>query len=838
MPPKRKASSSHLDESPAKRSAPSTAVSSSTPIGTPGRATRSSDKLADIPSTPVTTTKVVKTYQGRRSTRKTPLGSLKENEKLRQSDVDKDSNDELDLLSPTKAAAKDILKQAPSVSPLEILTPARRTRSGKEILETPVHKKREGKRSTLQKQTSEQIGEASSFEPIGLPESPITATTTRSGRHKSPAKPQGITSARISPRKKPFATTNDSNVGQSSVQFSKSRERSPCTQKNTVQSTPNLRKRGRTAHESSTSPSKRQKTPDYSSSKIVAGHSNPSQSPLAPSLKFDAVVIPRSSTPIKPAIQRSAAPRALTPDLLHELPSATHLEAENSTIVLPSVRSPLDTASVLTPPSSPTKKKDTNFSSLARLPKVLPDHLHPCLYAQKRAILKAAQCPSHVGVDESNEEEPCTNDVAAQQLTSLLNGTITRGEGNSCLVLGPRGSGKSRLVEHCISSFSEAKPFVLRLSGWTQHSDRLAMREIAYQLSQQTGTSFLSEDISGEMDEAEEPYSVLDSLASNKMLSASQLPSLISVLPTLDRPTIVILDGFDLFTLHPRQALLYCLLDTAQSCRAAVGTQGIAIIGVTSRIDSVVHLEKRVKSRFSGRMIRTAPPSTLQMWEAIARSILLSNFDDFIDDELRDDDNITEWHEIWTIAVEQFLQDSRVQKIWNETFSITRDIRMFSRILTRAILPLAPSSFSLSPSQLNSAATIQRIRPHFSFLHTLPYPAICLLIASYHAEKAGQSTFTFEMLHEHFRDQVRASTSAPVQVRGGSIGMVRCSRQVLMIAFEDLVEIKAFVSVAAYTPSVAKEFVKYRSVIERESLKKAVDKAGQVNLKKWLSKAG
>lgn len=36
------------------------------------------------------------------------------------------------------------------------------------------------------------------------------------------------------------------------------------------------------------------------------------------------------------------------------------------------------------------------------------------------------------------------------------------------------------------------------------------------------------------------------------------------------------------------------------------------------------------------------------------------------------------------------------------------------------------------------------------------------------------------MLHEYFHDQVRASTSAPVQVNGGSIGMVRCSREMLM----------------------------------------------------------
>jgi origin recognition complex subunit 4 len=48
-----------------------------------------------------------------------------------------------------------------------------------------------------------------------------------------------------------------------------------------------------------------------------------------------------------------------------------------------------------------------------------------------------------------------------------------------------------------------------------------------------------------------------------------------------------------------------------------------------------------------------------------------------------------------------------------------------------------------------------------------------------HAQTAGHEVVTFEMLHETFRDQVRSSTSAPVEVEGGGIGMVRCTRNVL-----------------------------------------------------------
>lgn len=93
------------------------------------------------------------------------------------------------------------------------------------------------------------------------------------------------------------------------------------------------------------------------------------------------------------------------------------------------------------------------------------------------------------------------------------------------------------------------------------------------------------------------------------------------------------------------------------------------------------------------------------------------------------------------------------------------------------------------------------------------------------------------MLYNYFCDQVRASTSAPVQIDGGSIGMVRCSRQVLMGAFDGLVSSRIFIPVAAYSQCVAREFISHRSVATRDDVKKAVDKNGQVNLKKWLTKA-
>jgi origin recognition complex subunit 4 len=46
-----------------------------------------------------------------------------------------------------------------------------------------------------------------------------------------------------------------------------------------------------------------------------------------------------------------------------------------------------------------------------------------------------------------------------------------------------------------------------------------------------------------------------------------------------------------------------------------------------------------------------------------------------------------------------------------------------------------------------------------------------------------------------------------------------------------------FLSVTPLSPSITKEFLKYRSRVDRAEVKKAIETTGQVNLKKWLTKA-
>lgn len=217
-----------------------------------------------------------------------------------------------------------------------------------------------------------------------------------------------------------------------------------------------------------------------------------------------------------------------------------------------------------------------------------------------------------------------------------------------------------------------SQPIVIRLSGHVQHNDRLALREIARQLSKQTGRSFDIETGSEDIDE-EFLHAPGASDPAVSLPPPSYLPTLISALPTLARPTVLILESFDLFAIHGRQALLYCLLDTVQSCRADEKSKGIAVIGVTTRVDTINLLEKRVKSRFSGRMLRTAGPDTLDDWMSIARHVLT----------VKPNPPNEGWEVWWATAVEKFLSDRPVQEAFSDTYSLTKDLRMLNRILAR-----------------------------------------------------------------------------------------------------------------------------------------------------------
>ena len=109
-----------------------------------------------------------------------------------------------------------------------------------------------------------------------------------------------------------------------------------------------------------------------------------------------------------------------------------------------------------------------------------------------------------------------------------------------------------------------------------------------------------------------------------------------------------------------------------------MGQHCLAVIGLTSRVDVVNLLEKRVKSRFSHRMFRTASMHNVDDWISILERCLHASEETY---SLPD-----EWISLWKRSVKVFLDDRLVKETLRDRFGISRDIRSLLRIFVRVII--------------------------------------------------------------------------------------------------------------------------------------------------------
>lgn len=210
-----------------------------------------------------------------------------------------------------------------------------------------------------------------------------------------------------------------------------------------------------------------------------------------------------------------------------------------------------------------------------------------------------------------------------QKVYQLIEQTVTAGEGNSMLLMGSRGCGKTAMVESIISSLSKDHQddfHVVRLNGFLHTDDRLALREIWRQLGRETHTE----------DEASKINSYADTMAT--LLALLSHPEELFGNPdnsdaiATAKSVVIVLDEFDLFATHPRQTLLYNLFDIAQARKAP-----LAVIGLTTKVDVTEALEKRVKSRFSHRYVFLPLAKTFDVFSDICfagLSLEAGEFDD------------------------------------------------------------------------------------------------------------------------------------------------------------------------------------------------------------------
>ena len=201
-------------------------------------------------------------------------------------------------------------------------------------------------------------------------------------------------------------------------------------------------------------------------------------------------------------------------------------------------------------------------------------------------------------------------DEEYQKVQQLVQQTILAGEGNSMLVIGPRGCGKSALVETILSDLGHAHGYdfiVVRLNGFIHTDDKLALRETWRQLGREVAAE---DDVSGARTNYADTLTSLLALLAHSAEDEGKENE-------IARSVIFVIDEFELFASHPRQTLLYNLFDVAQSRNAPV-----AVLGLTTRTDIVESLEKRVKSRFGQRYVHLTHPKTFNSFQDICKSAL------------------------------------------------------------------------------------------------------------------------------------------------------------------------------------------------------------------------
>lgn len=336
----------------------------------------------------------------------------------------------------------------------------------------------------------------------------------------------------------------------------------------------------------------------------------------------------------------------------------------------------------------------------------------------------------------------------------LVEQTVNAGEGNSMLLIGARGSGKSALVNKVVSDLSKDNRenfHIIQLNGFIHTDDKLALREVWRQLGKEI-----------DMDEDALGKNYADTLS--KLLALLSHPSELAGEESdqVAKAVVFVMDEFDLFASHPRQTLLYNLFDIAQSRKAP-----IAVLGLTTKLDVSESLEKRVKSRFSHRYVHLSVAKNFQVYQEICKSALQIKAEELNvaeratlaqpaktpqkgkgSKEMSALDVLADWNSSVSVCLDTLyfgLHLTRPQTLFaNATFLSThlaphyKLTKSVPSALSMFLLPIShlstSSAPSLSPTDFPTASTpeVTLAAPDssLSLLPTLPTLALALLIAA------------------------------------------------------------------------------------------------------------
>ncbi|XP_029872915.1 origin recognition complex subunit 4 isoform X2 [Aquila chrysaetos chrysaetos] len=371
-----------------------------------------------------------------------------------------------------------------------------------------------------------------------------------------------------------------------------------------------------------------------------------------------------------------------------------------------------------------------------------------------------------------------------RHLLELLKRTIVHGESNSALIIGPRGSGKTALLNHVLKELTEMKQvrenlLEVHLNGLLQTNDKVALKEITRQLH-------------------------LENVVGDKVFGsfAENLAFLLEALRKGDRtsscPVLFILDEFDLFVHHKNQTLLYNLFDISQSAQTPV-----TVIGLTCRQDILELLEKRVKSRFSHRQIYLTNSFDFKQYIRIFKE-QLSLPAGFPDESFA---------QKWNKNVQHLSEDKTVQDMLQNLFRHTKDLRSLHSLLMLAVSNVTVHHPLITASDLHEASKQSRMDSKANIVHGLSVLEICLIIAMKHLNDVYEGEpFNFQMVYNEFQKFIQRKAHC----------MYNFEKPVVMKAFEHLLQLELVRPIERPSVRAQREYLLMKLLLDNNQIMDAL----------------
>lgn len=374
-----------------------------------------------------------------------------------------------------------------------------------------------------------------------------------------------------------------------------------------------------------------------------------------------------------------------------------------------------------------------------------------------------------------------------QKIENLILSTINNGESNSALILGPRGSGKTSLINKILDKTiakNNSNSLLVRLHGLIHTNDNLALKSITYQLN-------LSNVVEGK---------VFGSFAENLSFL---IASLRSGHKSSTKSIIFILDEFDLFCSHHNQTLLYNLFDISQSAETP-----LCVLGITSRLDVIELLEKRIKSRFSSRQIFLFPSSDNEI------QVLLDEKTKIIKNLLsitKNEKIPSSFQKKWNGHISDLIESKRFQSVIERFLEIDISRASLNNSLVLIISNLRKDDDIIKVTDFEEQLKIYESDEIVKVLKDLNVLEICLIIAMKHHYEIYEQPMNFEMI---FTRYVKFATAHSL--------LQSINRPVVMKAFEHIQNLELITFLNMGSSKLQKEYQLFNLAATNEQIKEAL----------------